>query len=136
MEYFSSWEFRRFDSLPPGRLFFITPDTLFYLRRFVAPGLMHNGWGGWLGAVPCGKMEESSGGRAAVADCFLLSPGALGIIFMKRSACRSTALCHASRYDLHELHAVYQHVLCPQNSSFPLIYYSGNALNVTLRPGR
>ena len=30
---------------PLGRLFFITPDTLFYLRRFAAQVLMHNGWG-------------------------------------------------------------------------------------------
>ena len=30
---------------PPGRLFFIIPDTLLYLRRFVVQVLMHNGWG-------------------------------------------------------------------------------------------
>lgn len=94
---------------PPGLLFFIIPDTLLYLRRFVAPV-----WciidGGWLRAVPCGKMEESWGGRVAVADCFLLSPGTLGIIVMKRSVCRGTVLCRVSCPDLHELHALYHHL--------------------------
>lgn len=91
---------------PLGRLFFITPDTVLFeeICSAVFWCIMD---GGWLGAVPCGKMEESWGGRAAVADCFLLSPGALGISVMKRTECRSTVLCHASCYDLHELHAVH-----------------------------
>lgn len=88
--------------------------------------------GGRLGAVPCGKMEESWWGRAADADHFSLNPGALGISFMKRLACRSTVLCHASCYHLNELNAVYLHLLYVQRRAPSSDLQFSNALLMLL----
>ena len=128
VEYFSSWEFWCFDSLP------LVDCSFSCLTLCSIWGDLYCGFwcimdGGWLRAVPCGKMEESLGGRAAIADCFLSSPGTLGIAIMRRSAGRSTVLCHVSCYDLHVLHIVYQHLPCPQKSSFPWFTVQSTTIN-------
>lgn len=76
--------------------------------------LMHNGWG----LTQSSALWEDGVEPERVADCFLLSPSALGSVVMRCSACRSTVLCHASCYDLHELHRVYEQPLSPRESWF------------------
>lgn len=98
VEYFSSWEFCCFP-------FPLVDCSWSYLTLVLFEDICSVGW---LWAVPCGKMEESWGGRAAVADRFLLSPGALGTVIMKCTVDRCTVMLYA----LTHMSYMYQHFQC------------------------